>query len=304
MYVKVFKSMFDGSLHGQFDATVVFLAMLVIAEREGIVDMTPQAIAARCGYPIGIVQRGIIELEKPDPLSRSPDDDGRRIVKLDPEIRPWGWRIVNYEKYEKIKSAEEKREYFRVKQAEHRSKDRIPSKVSNGVKQCPPLKTHPDPNPELELNPEKDISLASPAHSTDVEIGSVFDHWKLEWHHPKAHLDPKRKRLIGTALKSFSVDELRSSISGYLKSAHHTGDNDQAKVYDEIGLFLRDAAHIEAGIAFAQQPITKKHRSADEIEVDEVKKAHANNPDISHEAIANQVGVTVDAVRRALSASP
>lgn len=150
MYVKMFKSIFDGSLYGQFEPTVVFMAMLVIAEREGIVDMTPKAIAARCGYPLDIVERGIAELEKPDPSSRTPDEDGRRIMRLE-ESRDWGWRITNYEKYEKIRSAEERREYFRMKKREQRAKakDQEMSTLSTTSPHCPP------PNPNLKPQPKR-----------------------------------------------------------------------------------------------------------------------------------------------------
>src|SRR5277367_4375580 len=133
----MFKSIFDGSLYGQFEPTVVFMAMLVIAEREGIVDMTPQAIAARCGFPVEVVLRGIAELEKPDPLSRTPDEEGRRIIRLE-DTRSWGWRITNYEKYEKIRSAEERREYFRLKKQEQRAKAKGLSTYVHTVHPCPP----------------------------------------------------------------------------------------------------------------------------------------------------------------------
>lgn len=152
MYVKVFETIFDGSLYGQFEPTVVFLAMLVIAKREGIVDMTPQAIAARCGYPLDIVERGIHALEQPDPLSRTPDEDGRRIVRLE-EHRNWGWRITNYEKYEKIRSAAERREYFRTKRAEYRARDKKEkSTLFTSSSTCSP----PNPNLHPNLHPQKD----------------------------------------------------------------------------------------------------------------------------------------------------
>jgi hypothetical protein len=152
MYVKMFKSIFDGSLYGQFEPTVVFMAMLVIAEREGIVDMTPEAIAARCGFPLAVVQRGIVELEKADPRSRTPDEDGRRIVRLE-ESREWGWRITNYEKYEKIRSAEERREYFRLKKREQRAK--LSTNSVHTVHHSPPL--NPNPQPKTQIQSQRAI---------------------------------------------------------------------------------------------------------------------------------------------------
>jgi hypothetical protein len=145
VYVKMFRSIFDGSLYGKFEQTVVFMAMLVLAEREGIIDMTPEAIAAKCGFPLDIVQRGIKELEQPDTRSRTPDEEGRRIVRLE-DNRDWGWRITNYEKYEKIRSAEERREYFRLKKREQRAK--LSTNNVHTVHQSPPPNLHPKTQPE------------------------------------------------------------------------------------------------------------------------------------------------------------
>ena len=166
----MFKSIFDGSLYGQFEPTVVFMAMLVIAEREGIVDMTPQAIAARCGYPLDIVLRGIAELEKPDRLSRTPDEEGRRIIRLE-ENREWGWRITNYEKYEKIRSAEERREYFRLKKREQRAK--LSTSNVHTVHQSPPPNLHLNPKPQPKRNSEDRLETVSEKRQSQEVLKSI-----------------------------------------------------------------------------------------------------------------------------------
>lgn len=88
----------------------------------------------------------------------------------------------------------------------------------------------------------------------DGAVGRVFTHWRTEYGHPKAVLDPKRRRLIEQALQSYDAETLIASISGYRHSAHHMGQNDRQTVYDDIGLFLRDANHIDAGLRFARGP--------------------------------------------------
>jgi hypothetical protein len=40
--------------------------------------------------------------------------------------------------------------------------------------------------------------------------------------------------------------------TGY--SPHHMGQNDRATRFDDIGLLLRDAAHIDAGLRFHTDP--------------------------------------------------
>ena len=127
MFAKIFSSIFDGTLAtvGPWEALVTFENALILADRDGILDMTPEALARRTTIPLGIIIKGIKALEKPDPQSRTPDEDGRRLVRLS-ATRPWGWQIVNYAHYRAIRSSEDRREYMRSYQCEYR-KQRKPS---------------------------------------------------------------------------------------------------------------------------------------------------------------------------------
>lgn len=112
MYGKIFSSMFEGSLYGNPDAIIVMMVLIVLADAEGCIDMTAAAIAARTSFPIETVRKGLAKLSEPDPNSRTDTEDGRRIVLLD-DHRDWGWRLVNYAKYREIRTAEERRAYWR-----------------------------------------------------------------------------------------------------------------------------------------------------------------------------------------------
>lgn len=130
MYGKLFASMFDGSLYGNWKAIVTFQQMIVLCGPDGVVDMTPQALAARTSIPLDIIQEGIAVLEAPDQYSRSPEQDGRRIERLDSH-RPWGWQIVNYRKYRQLVSAVEKREADRDRIAQKRRQARLAASSSD-----------------------------------------------------------------------------------------------------------------------------------------------------------------------------
>ena len=123
MYGKLFAQMYDGTLatHGPWQALVTFQQMIVLADRQGYVDMTPDAISRRTSIPLEIITTGIAALLKPDPSSRSPAEDGRRLVPID-DGRDWGWQIVNYSKYRQMRSADERREYLREAQASRRER--------------------------------------------------------------------------------------------------------------------------------------------------------------------------------------
>ncbi len=114
MYAKVFSQIYDGTLctKGPWQALVTFQQLLVLADQEGNVDMTTGAIARRTTIPLEIIELGIGELLKADPESRTPVEDGKRIVPLS-EGRAWGWRIVNYKHYRDLKREEDRRAYHR-----------------------------------------------------------------------------------------------------------------------------------------------------------------------------------------------
>lgn len=180
MYAKVFRSIFDGSLYGHFEATIVFLAMLVLADKDGSVDMTAEKLAAACGYPIDIVEKGLAELQQPDPRSRTPDEDGRRITLL--HEAGWGWQIVNYAKYRDIRSTEDRREYFRIKKQEQRAA----SKNVHNVHQSPPASTarHPsesDADSESEATKTQSTLSRAKALAEARAVGGLnvkqFDRW-------------------------------------------------------------------------------------------------------------------------------
>lgn len=131
MYGKLFVQMYDGTLGtaGPWQALVTFQQLIILADREGIVDMTGEAISRRTTIPLDIIQTGIQALEQPDPHSRTPDEEGRRIIRLNDD-RDWGWRIVNYVHYRNIRSQEERREYMRNYQRKRRA---LAKDVNTGV---------------------------------------------------------------------------------------------------------------------------------------------------------------------------
>lgn len=128
MYGKIFASMYRGTLYGHWEAIVTMQQLIVLADADGIIDMTPQAIAAHTSIPLDIITKGISKLEEADPYSRTPGEDGRRIVGID-EHRPWGWQIVNYLKYKHLKDSDEVREQNRVRAQKFRDK-------RNGTSRC------------------------------------------------------------------------------------------------------------------------------------------------------------------------
>src|SRR5689334_17926551 len=116
--------MFEGSLvDAGWQAIVTLQQLVILCDKHGVVDKTPQWISRTTTIPLDIIQKGIVALEQPDPNSRTPNEEVRRIVRLSAN-RDWGWRLVNYDHYRKRRREEERREYHRQYYRDHRSPTR------------------------------------------------------------------------------------------------------------------------------------------------------------------------------------
>ncbi len=129
--------MFGGSLHGHWQAIVTFQQMIILADKDGTIEMTPSAISATTSIPLDIIEAGIAVLEAPDRFSRTPDEDGRRIIRINPD-RPWGWHITNYAHYRAIRTSEERREYHKTYWQKKRKK-LVNQPDSTGTQQNQPI---------------------------------------------------------------------------------------------------------------------------------------------------------------------
>lgn len=121
MYGKIFESMYDGTLSADWKAMVTFQQLIVLADKDGVIDITPPALSRRTGIPIDIIDHGLKKLAEPDPYSRSDVAEGRRIELID-DHRPWGWRIVNYDQYRAIASQSDQREQARIRKQRQRER--------------------------------------------------------------------------------------------------------------------------------------------------------------------------------------
>jgi len=124
VYGKLFQSLYQGTMRGQADLILVFTNLLAFKDKDQIVDKHPRCIAEEVGIPEERVRAAILELEAPDPESRTEAHEGRRLIRMD-DHRSWGWFVVNGEKYDKIRNAEERRAQNRESQARKRELRKI-----------------------------------------------------------------------------------------------------------------------------------------------------------------------------------
>lgn len=117
-FTKLFSSIVASSIWCEDDKTrIVWITMLALADRNGIVEAALPGLANAARVSVEECRMAVKKFQQPDPDSRSTALDGRRVEKIE-----GGWKLLNYERYRKKLSAEDRREYKAVKQAEYRQK--------------------------------------------------------------------------------------------------------------------------------------------------------------------------------------
>lgn len=106
--------------------------MLAMADQYGRVWASVPGLANRARVPLEDAQKALDAFLSPDPYSRTPDFEGRRIEPID-----GGWRLLNHEKYRAIRDEESikesKRKYINARRAAERGGVENSRTLSNSV---------------------------------------------------------------------------------------------------------------------------------------------------------------------------
>jgi hypothetical protein len=104
----------------------MWITLLACADSDGYCAGSIVGFAAMARMSVEDAEKTIAKLESPDVYSRTPDHDGKRILKVD-----GGWVLVNYTKYREMAQKEQRREYLRLKKQEQRNREK--SQMSTNV---------------------------------------------------------------------------------------------------------------------------------------------------------------------------
>ncbi len=94
-FAKLFSSITESSIWTADDKTLrVWIAMLARADSVGVVEGSVPGFASLCRLSVKDFERALEKLYSPDPYSRTPDNEGRRLEPI-----TGGWKILNYVAY-------------------------------------------------------------------------------------------------------------------------------------------------------------------------------------------------------------
>src|SRR5581483_9809094 len=123
-YAKLFNSIVDSTVWGESPSVCkLWITLLVKADRDGIVDASIPGLARAAILSVQEVEAALQKFLSPDPYSRTPDHEGRRI-----EVVDGGWRLLNYEKYRAKMSPDDIRERDRIRKQRQRDRMKCPTK--------------------------------------------------------------------------------------------------------------------------------------------------------------------------------
>ncbi len=131
-YTKLFSSIVTSTIWTEDDKTrIVWITMLAIADKNGEVQASIPGLARVAGVSLPDCEAAILKLISPDPYSRTPDDEGRRIEKID-----GGWALLNHAKYRAMASKDEAVTANAERQRRHRERKKRNGSVTDSNGEC------------------------------------------------------------------------------------------------------------------------------------------------------------------------
>ena len=206
MYAKIFENIMTSSLAEDFQTRHIFMDLLVIADPEGLVDMTPEAISRITNVPLTLLKESLCKLCKPDPQSRSKREDGRRLVPLD-ENRGWGWQIVNFKAYREIRNEDERRAYMRTYMRARRAQEAAGKQGVSNVSQCSKKKQYADAEAETVKN------------TRDIQGKELVNLYGEKVKQPSTDTSrPQARKNAAKLLKTVSFEDLKQAVLNYAEA--------------------------------------------------------------------------------------
>lgn len=213
-FTKLFSSITESTVWCEPDRTrLVWIAMLAMADHAGRVWSSVPGLANRARVPLEDCETALETFLSPDPYSRTPDHEGRRIEPID-----GGWRLLNHAKYRQIRDdesiKESKRRYINERRAAEKAQG-----VEN-VEQSRTLSTAVDrsrANAEAETEAEAEkapLSDRSLAPTPSAAVSGQF-----EGHNQPHQATPNPVAAFARAMiaAGFRVTAMNPDLVAYVK---------------------------------------------------------------------------------------
>jgi len=185
-YTKLFNSIVTSTIWTEDDKTrILWITMLALADQNGEVHASVPGLARLAGIDLESTQKAIECFLSPDPYSRTPDNEGRRIAKID-----GGWELLNHAKYRKMASKEDSKAATAARVRRHRERNapvtpcNAPVTVSRDIAEAE-AEAEAEKKNKRAVAPSLSRGTLEELRAYAVEIGqttldgeSMFHHWE------------------------------------------------------------------------------------------------------------------------------
>lgn len=135
-YGKFFPCTFTGSMFGAgLNVFAVWGYVVSNTGPDSLVELNPNMLAAALGCDVQSVNDAIDKLCQPDPKSRNPDYEGRRLIRHEGGD-PFTYFVPSKQKYTAIRNDDERKSYNRLAQQKSRAKKKLSTSPSMTVNEC------------------------------------------------------------------------------------------------------------------------------------------------------------------------
>jgi hypothetical protein len=125
-YGRHFRSMYTGSMVGMGTDVFAVWGYVIAHVRDGVVELNPRLLAGIFGSTREAMVKALSDLCAPDPESRNPDQEGRRLI----HEQAYMYRVVSAEKYLELMRSMNAKDSNAERQAKYRANH--PVTPSNG----------------------------------------------------------------------------------------------------------------------------------------------------------------------------
>jgi len=125
-YTKLFSSIITSTIWDEDDKTrILWITLLVMADQHGEVNSSIPGLARVSKMTVAQAVASLDKLLAPDPYSRTPDYEGRRIAPID-----GGWEILNHGKYRLLASRDDNKTANAARVRRHRERNSVTQNVT------------------------------------------------------------------------------------------------------------------------------------------------------------------------------
>lgn len=207
MYGKFFASTFTGSMYGAGPDVFAVWGYVIANTYDSQVELNPKLLAASIGTTPERIVTAITFLCAPDSISRSKNDDGRRLIREG----EFAYRVPNFAAYRAVQNEEQRREYNRIKKAEQREREQVNVKDRKFDSQEMSAQTEAETETKTETETDKKLIRTA---SRPVGFADEFeDLWKA---YPRRAGANSRKDALAAFCARRKEGEPRDSLAAGL----------------------------------------------------------------------------------------